>query len=440
MSSLPDRFLDKKKRREKKENLDSSVEEEAVGGTVEVAGDLVGGGGADELVKDSLGSGQGVEGEVQSSNTSNVRRGHRGTGDGVGGSVGTDPGRGDTDTGGEDLNTASPRGEVSGGIVLVRGSDGEGVGGTGGRSIASIHGLVVTSSDDQWDTLVEEALSSGINGGRLATTQGHVDDRLAGNSVGGNPVHTRDDTGGGARSGGAQDLDTDQLDLLGNTVLGTTDGTGNVGAVSVLVNVGGARDEVGASGGTATKVSVGGVDTSVNNVGGDSLTSGIVVEVVGVDVQVALGDARKTPRWRGGLRSREGDDGILLDVLDLIGSQDLLEGSLVEGTSETLERVELAVDGGLATTAVLAAGNVIELGLEVGGGLTLLEDDDVRVSDGLASVVDQGSSLGNGNDCSEDDSELHGEDESERERWLIGGKVWRSSCLCLGDLTLRGKL
>jgi hypothetical protein len=53
----------------------------------------------------------------------------------------------------------------------------------------------------------------------------------------GNPLDTRDNTRVGARSAGIENLDTDNLDGLRDTVGASTDGSGAVSTVSVLISV-----------------------------------------------------------------------------------------------------------------------------------------------------------------------------------------------------------
>ena len=62
---------------------------------------------------------------------------------------------------------------------------------------------------------------------------------------------------------------------------------------------------------------MGGQDTSVNDVGADTLTSAVVVDV-GAGGQGSVRDTAKTPGRAGlGDVGVDGDNGILLNVLDL---------------------------------------------------------------------------------------------------------------------------
>lgn len=57
----------------------------------------------------------------------------------------------------------------------------------------------------------------------------------------------------GTRATGVEDLDGVELGLLGNTIGGSTDGSGNVGAVAIAIGAA-AVNVVGGEGGTATEV------------------------------------------------------------------------------------------------------------------------------------------------------------------------------------------
>lgn len=52
-----------------------------------------------------------------------------------------------------------------------------------------------------------------------------------------NPLDTRDNTSSGSRSCAVENLDGDKADLLGNTIGLTSNSTGAVSTVSILVSV-----------------------------------------------------------------------------------------------------------------------------------------------------------------------------------------------------------
>lgn len=246
--------------------------------------------------------------------------GHGGTGDGVGGRVGSDPGREDTDTWSKDIDRGAEVGEGGAGIVDIGGTDGDGVWCGGWGDIGGVL-VLVTGGDDDSDTGGDDGLDGVVGGGRVASSEGHGEDGLLGETeglgVGGNPLDARDDTRVGAGSISTEDLDGNESGLLGDTVGRASDGTGTVSSVSVLIGVGRTGDVVGSPDGTSTELSVSGVDTGINNVDAGALASGGVVDVGGGSLDL-VGDAAETP-WGTGLGGQGGgvDLLILLDVGDL---------------------------------------------------------------------------------------------------------------------------
>jgi hypothetical protein len=101
-------------------------------------------------------------------------------------------------------------------------------------------------------------LDGRVDGSRVRASERHGENRLVcdtlGLGVGADPLDASDDTGVGAGSVSIENLDGNEVDLAGDTVGGSADGTGTVGAVSVLISVGRARDEVRAPGGTAAEL------------------------------------------------------------------------------------------------------------------------------------------------------------------------------------------
>lgn len=76
---------------------------------------------------------------------------------------------------------------------------------------------------------------------------------------------------------------------------------------------------------------MGGVDAGVNDEGAGAITSRVIVGVGG-GTSVGVGETGNTP-WSSGLSGGDGDDGILLDVLDLGALTEGLDLSLSQGTS-----------------------------------------------------------------------------------------------------------
>ena len=284
---------------EEKESSDLLVGGAGVGESVGAAGDVGDNVGGSELL-DLLGHGGGAVEILQrhevERQTNNVGGGHRGTRDGVGGGLGADPGGQDLLTGGEDVDDLAEVGEVSAGVVLADGGDGDGIGGRGRAGLAGI-GVLVTGGDNGEDTLLEGALDGVVEGLGEGTTQGHVDGGLVGallldNVVDGPVEAVQDDGGAGGLA--LEDPHGNELSLLGNAEGLSTDGTGDVGTVahSVLIR---AASGVVALGGAALELLVLNVDTGINDVA-EGLGAGLViVDVVGALVTL-VGDAAQTPR------------------------------------------------------------------------------------------------------------------------------------------------
>lgn len=367
-----------------------------------------------------------------------MRSSHRGTRDGVASSIATNPSRSDADTGAKDLDTLAERREGSNVVTNVRGTDSQDIGSARRRARAGIDVLIVTGSNNDGDVGLEQAGGGVVQSAGGATTQRHVDHSALALVDRDNPVQGSNNARSRTAAISSQDLDTNQLDLLGNSVGVTTNGTGDVGAVAVLVSVGGALDKVGAHLGTATKVSVSSVDTSVNDVGSDASTGSVRVLVrgLGVGQSTALADTAKTPGGGRGLSGLNRDDGVLLNVGDLVQGQELGDGSTGACNGETGDGAEALVDSGAAATTgvVDTGGDFIELWCEGVGGVRVLEDDDVGSSNsGRASgVVDEGgSSVGRGRGpCQTGDNE-------ERDVLHIVGCC--CCCCFVGDVFVRVK-
>jgi hypothetical protein len=214
-----------------------------------------------------------------------VGRGHRGTGDNVGGGLAADPGGKDVETGSEDVVALAEVREVSTLVSKSRGTDGDGLLGSSGGVSAGV-GVVVTGGNSKVDTGVDGSVDSLVEESRLATTETHVGSatlealslallglvNLLAVRLGG-VLNTLDDIGHGTRTVGAEDLDGLDVGLLGDTVLLASDGTRAVSAVAVTVLVLITRRDGLAPGGTTLKIDVVNVGTGVNNVDIDTLTA-----------------------------------------------------------------------------------------------------------------------------------------------------------------------
>lgn len=183
--------------------------------------------------------GRGAEAEEVRGQASNVGGGHGGTGDGPGAAVG--PGAQDVGAGREDVDGGAKVGVLGEGVGLGGRADGADAllraGGRGARVgglVAGGGGEEVAGLDDGGGSLVD-----GV--GRLAA-EGHVHNdallaALLARGVGGDEVHAGDDGGVGALSVLVEDLDGEELGLLGDAVGAGADGAGDVGAVALAVGV-----------------------------------------------------------------------------------------------------------------------------------------------------------------------------------------------------------
>lgn len=167
--------------------------------------------------------------------------GHGGTRDGVGGRVGADPRGQNVGAGGEDIDEGTEVGVRGKGVSRGGGTDSAG-GGLGGGRVAGGVGSVVTGGDGQEDTGADHVGGGSVDGGRLGSTERHVGDDTVGAAaalgVGGDVVHARDDTRVGSGAGGVENLDSVQADLLGDTVGGSSNGSGDVGTAGYTVSSG----------------------------------------------------------------------------------------------------------------------------------------------------------------------------------------------------------
>jgi len=298
----------------------TTVPGKQVGGVRGDVGEGVLGGNGDEVLLELLG-GDGsksvlgvlsrLEGEVVGQETSNVRRGHGGTRDGVDGVLGADPGGLNVQTGGEDISALSIVGEVGTAVIKSGGTDSDRLSSGSGGVVAGIS-VVVTSSDGKVNTSADSGVDGSIESLGLATTKRHVGDRaletlalavlgllLLLEMAGGSKLDTLDNVGHGSGAVRSEDLDSIDVGLLGNTVLLTGDSTGAVSTVTVAILISIAGRNGLAPFGTTLKVNVVDVGTSVDDVGINTFTTIGRVEVLveGTEVEgVTVGDTGKTPR------------------------------------------------------------------------------------------------------------------------------------------------
>jgi len=253
----------------------------------------------------------GLEGDHVGEKTSNMRRSHGGAGNSVDGILAANPGGLDVQTGAEDVDALADIGEVGTFIGESRGTDSDGVGGSGARVVASV-GVVVASGDGKVDTGIDSGVDSHVEGWGLTPTQAHVGSRALealllsglGSFHGGTmsldgKLNTLYDVGHGARAIGAEDLDGVDVGLLGNTILLASDGARAVGSVAIAVLIRVTRRNRLTPVGTTLEVDVSDVGAGVNDIDIDTLTTILRVEVLvecAKGETIAVRDSGETPR------------------------------------------------------------------------------------------------------------------------------------------------
>ena len=216
-------------------------------------------------------------------------------------------------TGGEDVNTFAIVGEIGPVIAQSRSTDSDGLLSSCGGVRACIP-VVVAGGDGEVHPGVDGLVNSVVQGLGLTATQGHIGDgtlmlRPPGGSVlscGGSellssllssPQHTGNNITHSPASVGTQDLDGNQVDSLGNTVLARTDGTSAVSAVTITILVDVILGDRLAPRGTTLELNMVDVDAGIDDVHVNTLTAGRVVVVQsesGETELVTVGETRKT--------------------------------------------------------------------------------------------------------------------------------------------------
>ena len=224
----------------------------------------------------------------------------------------------ETLTRGKYINTLAEVGEVSPLITQGGSANGDSFF-SSSRGVRAGIPVVVTGSDSKVHARVDGPVDGIIQSLGLATAQGHVGDgtlvlcpsggsvlslsgsKLVGSLLSG-PQDTTNDISHGTTSVGTQDLDGDEVDSLGNTVLARTNGTGTVGPVTVAVLVDVILGNGLAPGGATLELGVVDVDTGIDDVDVNALAAGRIVLVESESSEtepLAVGDTRKT--LRGGV-------------------------------------------------------------------------------------------------------------------------------------------
>mmetsp|Transcript_11039 Transcript_11039/g.18021 ORF Transcript_11039/g.18021 Transcript_11039/m.18021 type:complete len:415 (-) Transcript_11039:56-1300(-) len=371
-----------------------------VGGSLNI-GDLVGTG----IGKDLLGQGGGGKGAVLreelGTGSAYLGGGHGGTRDGVGGRRGANPGRGDGRARAEDISASTVVGVAGTGVVDVRSGNGDGTGLRSGGVAAGI-GVVVTSGNHHGHTSIEGSLDSVILHLRKASTQRKVGNGLAASDgrLASDPVDAINNTTGGAGASVGENLDSNQVRLLGGTPSLASNGTGTMGTMSIAIslirnsnNIGDRGVTEGArSGLLAGEVIILAINTSVNDVGihiRTRSTSGVVIGVSVGGVVVSMVDSLGSPvsiRLRHAIIER--DSLVLLHVLHVLALKHTFKTTSSQlhgvGTLVAIGHVLIHMEGGKISGELLAqVSNVALEGLSVN---VVMKTDNVRVGNSLGRV------------------------------------------------------
>jgi len=165
-------------------------------------------------------------------------RGHGGTGNSVGGEVGSNPGGGDAAARGKDVEDGAEVTVRSTGICDVDSTHGDG---GGGRSRGEVCGVLVgvTRCHNEWNAITDPIINCGIEGSRVATSQTHVGNTAPNSALGpgvvDNPLDTSNDTRDGTRAIGTEDLDTSKQGELSNTNSSATNCASDVCSVPITL-------------------------------------------------------------------------------------------------------------------------------------------------------------------------------------------------------------
>lgn len=404
-----------------------------VGRALDVAVESIGGSVLDKVVGDGLDAANTINRHGVQGKTNNVRSGHGGSADGLGVVVTSEPGREDISSGSKDVEDLAEVGVVRGKVpVLVNGTDSDGGRSTGRRNVVGILGLV-TSSNDAEHARLGSLLDGTVKGVGAGSTQAHVDGGLAGAVLGDDVVDSpveavEDDGGGGALA--LEDLDGEQVGLLGNTIGLSADGAGNVGSMANAVLSVVLEDGVGLDG-TALKLGVSVADAGVDDVGICALAGIAVIDVlcgsglavrdgsqaVGDTVlsdEVTLLDVHLAVRWAD-LGEVKVPDLVLLNESDLQSHcqnnyskvpirsvstyisvvADLSNSVVVKVTSVTLEAALVFAGDAMRITLLETAGmdavHPRNMRVDILGA-AILEGNNVVARDGLAVLAGDGCS------------------------------------------------
>ena len=216
-------------------------------------------------------------------------------------------------TRGEDVNTLAVVGKVSPVVTQSGSTDGDGLLSSCGGIRAGIL-VVIASSDGEVHPRFDGPVDGIVQSLGHTTTQRHVGDRTLvlrppGGSVLslgrgelvssllGSPQNASDNITHGATSVGSQDLDSNEVDSLGNAVLARTNRAGAMGSVTIAIIVDVILRNGLAPGGPTLELGVVDVDPGIDDVHVNTLTAGrvVVVESESSETEFAtVGDTGKT--------------------------------------------------------------------------------------------------------------------------------------------------
>jgi hypothetical protein len=326
--------------------------------------------------------------------------GHGGTGKKVDNVVAGAPGAEDLLAGRIDVDALSNVGESGDPVVDVDGADSDDVrvGATKvGRGRAASISSIVTGSNGDVDSGVDGGQDGLIDrvGGTLKTP-GHAHDGTNETTLGlallvvvDDPVHAGNGAGRGTGAIVAENLDSNNVGVLGNTELGTCSRASHVSAVAIAVSS--CVSEGEAFGGASCEDGVGDADTSVDDVDVDTSTEIGVFKGVGEVLArwVAsgaglVGDALEAPWCAGLLGDKRLDLGGLVDQFDfgkVFEVADALGGS-VHDNSTPLRVVHDIKD----TVVVSLPSQLVEQRLGLWDLVLVEHDDDLFRVGGVVSA------------------------------------------------------
>lgn len=207
-----------------------------------------------------------------------MRRGHGGSGDGVGGVLAADPGRQDVEARSEDVGAFAEVGEVCTLVSKGSGSDSNGFVGRCRRVVARV-GVIVASGDGEVKTKVHGCVDGQVERSTSATTKTHVGgaslETLALSILGllhlilmseGGPLNALNDIRHSTRAIRLQHLHGHDICLLCNSVLFAGNCTRAVSAVTVAVLIDIVTGDGFAPFGAAFEIDMLEVGTSVDNI------------------------------------------------------------------------------------------------------------------------------------------------------------------------------